>query len=63
MKTSVKKDTMSICMIAQNEKDRRLLTRIEEKIDKIQGYSISLNYMKHPRNQRVTKLFIPIQKS
>lgn len=63
MKTSVEKDTMSICMIAQNEKDRRLLTRMEEKIDKIQGYSISLNYMNHPRNQRVTKLFIPIQKS
>ena len=30
MKTSVEKDTMSICMIAQNEKDRRLLTRMEE---------------------------------
>lgn len=63
MKTSVKKDTMSICMIAENEKDRRFLTRMEAKIDKMQGYSISLNYMNHPRNQRVTQLFIPIQKS
>jgi|694.fasta_scaffold65171_2 hypothetical protein len=60
MKTSVKKDGMSVGMIAENEKDRRLLTRLSAKIDKIKGYSISIAYMGHPKNQRVTQLFMPI---
>jgi len=51
---------MSVGMIAENEKDRRLLTRLSAKIDKIKGYSISIAYMGHPKNQRVTQLFMPI---
>ena len=62
MKTSVLKDTMSVKMIAQNEKDRRLLTRMSAKIEKIDGAYISLAYMGHPRNQRVEQIIIPIHR-
>ncbi len=60
MKTSIQKDTMSVKMIAQNEKDRRLLTRMSAKIEKIDGACMSLGYMGHPRNQRVEQIIIPI---
>ena len=61
MKTSIQKDTMSITMIAQNEKDRRVLTRMSAKINKIDGNCISLSYMNHPRNQRVVQIIMPVR--
>ena len=60
MKTSIDKNTMNIRLIAQDEKDRRVLTRMRAKINKIEGACVSIGYTGHPKNQRIVQLFIPL---
>lgn len=60
MKTSINTNTMSITLISQNEKDRRVLTRMETKINKANGACLALGFTGHPRNQRITELVIPL---